>query len=82
MTEFNPFLTVTGQFPVMIGTLLYVTGSRECHSELTEETHIPVGPIPKGRHSSSLEFPLTKQITVIGRPKEGNSAEFTSSGKC
>ena len=32
---------------VMMGTLLYVFGSRERHSELTEEMSIPLRPIPK-----------------------------------
>ena len=31
----------------MIGTHSYVCGSRERHSELTEEMHIPLRPIPK-----------------------------------
>ena len=32
---------------VMIGILLCVCGSRERHSELTEETYIALRPIPK-----------------------------------
>ena len=40
--------TETGKFPVMTGTLLYVFDPRERHSELTEEMHIPLRPIPKG----------------------------------
>ena len=43
----NSFLTKTGKLPVMIGTLLYVFGSCERHSELTEEMCIPLRPIPK-----------------------------------
>ena len=31
----------------MIGTLLYVFGSCERHSKLTEEIYIPLGPVPK-----------------------------------
>ena len=44
---FNSFLTMTGKFSVMIGTLLYVFDSHECHSKLVEEMHIPLRPIPK-----------------------------------
>ena len=31
----------------MIGTVLYVFGSRERHSKLTEEMYTPLRPIPK-----------------------------------
>ena len=37
----------------MTSTLLYVSGSRECHSKLTEEMQIPLRPVPR-EHSSSL----------------------------
>ena len=43
----NSFLWKAGQFSVMIGTLLYVFGSCERHSNLTEEMGIPLRPIPK-----------------------------------
>ena len=43
----NPFLMRTGKFSVMIGALLYVFGSRERHSNLTEEMHIPLRPLPR-----------------------------------
>ena len=37
MATLNSFLTITRKFSVMTGTLLYVFGPREHHSELTEE---------------------------------------------
>ena len=45
--QLNSFLMITGKILVMIGTLLYVIGSRERHSKLTEEMHISLGLIPK-----------------------------------
>ena len=45
--SFNSFLTITGKIPVMTGTPLYVSSSRERHSKLTEEMRIPLRPIPK-----------------------------------
>ena len=41
------FPTVTGKFSVMKVTRLYVFGSCERHSKLTEEMHIPLRPTPK-----------------------------------
>ena len=38
----NSFLTITGQFSAIAGTLLYGFGSCERHSELTEEMYIPL----------------------------------------
>ena len=43
----NSFLTKAGNFSVMTGTLLYVFGSCERRSELTEEMLILLRPIPK-----------------------------------
>ena len=53
-SQFNSFLTITGKFSVMRGTLLYVFGSCERHSELTEEMHIPLRPLPKEDTPSSM----------------------------
>ena len=50
----NLFLAVTGIVSVMIGTILYVLGSRERNSKLKKkkkkkiEMYIPMRPIPKG----------------------------------
>ena len=41
------FPTATGKFSVMKVTRLYVFGSCERHSKLTEEIHIPLRPTPK-----------------------------------
>ena len=80
---FSSLLPITGQFSARTGTLLYVVGSRERHSELTQEKHVTLGPIPK-EDSSSLTFLSTGPRTEIGRPKYrgGHSAEITSSRKC
>ena len=40
-------LTITGKFPVTIGTLLSVFDSRARRSKLTQEMHIPLRPILK-----------------------------------
>ena len=46
----------------MLGTLFYVSGSCERHSELTEEMYIPLRPIPK-EDFSSLTFLSTGKVT-------------------
>ena len=40
----------------MLGTLLYVFGSCERHSKLTEDVHIPLRPIPKEDNLRRLRF--------------------------
>ena len=52
----------------MTGTLLYVLGSCERHSELAEEMYIPLRPILR-EDSSSSRFLSTGQVTEVGRPK-------------
>ena len=52
----------------MIGTLLYVFGSCERHSELAEEMKILLRLIPK-EDSSLLMFLYISQGTEISRPK-------------
>ena len=83
---FNPFLTITGKFLAAIGTLLYVSGWRECHSKLTEEMHIPLKPIQKANTLCHWRFfKLSNQQRLADQSIwyiEGNSAELTSSGKC
>ena len=39
-TDLHSLLTVTGQFLVIIGTLLHVFASRERHSKPTTEVHV------------------------------------------
>ena len=46
-TVFNSFLAITRKFSVMIGTLLYVSGSYERHSKPTTEIYILLRPIAK-----------------------------------
>ena len=65
----NSFVTITGQFSVMIRTLLYGFGPCERHSELTEEMYHPFETDTKGKLSSSLTFQKTGQLTETGRPK-------------
>ena len=43
----NSHLTVTRQSSVMMGTLRYVVGSREHHTQPTKEMRIPLRLIPK-----------------------------------
>ena len=63
----NSFLAITGKVSVIviILNLLCVFGSRERHSECTEELSIPLRPIPK---EDCLRL-LTGQLTETGRLK-------------
>ena len=83
---FNAFLTITGKFPVTIGTLLYVFGSCERHSKLTEQMHVPLRPIPKEDTLRCRRFCKLGKSKKLEDPSIGymecNSAEVTSSGKC
>ena len=65
----NSFLTVTGKFSVMIGTVLYVYGSCEGHCKLKDRHAHPFETDTTGRLSSSLTFLETGQRTQTGRPK-------------
>ena len=70
----------------MIGTLLCDFGSCERHSKFTNDRDVhPLDTNTKVSHSSSSTFLQTGQLTEIGilnyLTKEGNSAEYTSSGK-
>ena len=47
---FNPILTVTGKFPVMIGTVLYIFGSCERLNLQKKEVHL-FETDTKGKHS-------------------------------
>ena len=48
ITIINSFLTPTGTFSVVIGTLVYVFGSCERHYEPTKEMRIALRPIAEG----------------------------------
>ena len=45
--DINSFLTVTGKFSEMIGTLPYIDGPCRRHSQITKEMHSPLRLIPK-----------------------------------
>ena len=49
--EFNLFLAVTRKFSVLMGTLLYLVGSCERHSEPTKEIAHPFEADTDGRYS-------------------------------
>ena len=51
----NSFLTITGKIPVLTETLVYVSGSCACYSELTEEMSILLRLTPR-EDSSSLTY--------------------------
>ena len=68
------FLTITGKMSVRIGTLLYVYGSCDRHSELTEEADT------KGRLSSSLTFLYTGQKEKP-KPKQNKAKTKTNKQK-
>ena len=63
----DPYLTVTGQYPVMTGTLLYVLGSCEHHCEPTKQMCISLRPTPTGDTLWLFVYP--GQLTETGRPK-------------
>ena len=51
---------------VIIGTLLYVCGSCERHSELTEERHILLRPIPKVDSLDNWATDRNRQSKLLG----------------
>ena len=64
----NSFLTVTGQFSVIIGIVLCVFGSCEHHSKLRDGDAHPFETDTRGRCSSLMTFLYTGQPTETGRP--------------
>ena len=64
----DSFQATTGNFSVMVGTLLYLLDPCGRHSKLTEELYIPLRPIPK-EDTLSLTLLSTGQLTETGRPK-------------
>ena len=70
MALLNSFQTITGKFSVMTGTLLYVVGSRERQSKITEEMHIPLRPIPKEDSIDRSEVLDTWKVTQLNLSRQ------------
>ena len=80
----NSFLTVTIQISVITGSLLYMFGSCERHSEPTKEMCILSRLTAEGDTLCCRLYKVGnyKLADFSSWYKEGNSAEFISSGKC
>ena len=80
----NSFLAVTRKTLVMIGTLLYVLGSCQRHSEPTKGMCIPLRLIPKEgtlwsfvqsgqlAETDKTKLPATRKGTQLNLPRQGS----------